>query len=141
VIAPGTPIPPLTMDEITIARVRALMELMHDTNPVHDDPDLVERRKLRGPVNQGPANLSYVLDMLFAWAGPELQLERLDFRFLDIVVPGDSVTASGTVTSAAPDAGDLVVGCDWRLDVDGGATAVTGSARLRIPGGARAGTG
>ncbi len=83
-------------------RVHALMELMHDTNPVHDDPELVEKRRLSGPVNQGPANLAYVVNMLVGWAGPEMRLERLDFRFLDIVVPGDSVIASGTVTAVEP---------------------------------------
>ena len=134
-VAPGTPIPPARMSEITMERVHRMMELMHDTNPVHDDPELVERRRLRGPVNQGPANLSYVLNMLQAWAGPEMQLERYDFRFLDIVVPGDTVAASGTVTGAAVDGADDVVEVEWQLDVEGGATAVTGTARIRIPGG------
>ena len=137
-LSPGTPIPPRSMGEITMERVQRMMELMHDTNPVHDDPALVERRKLRGPVNQGPANLSYVLNMLYAWAGPELALERYDFRFLDIVVPGDTVTASGTVTASHEDGEDVVVECAWQLDVDGGATAVAGTARMRLPGAAGA---
>ena len=68
-IEPGARIPPFVMDDITMDRIHTIMELMHDTNPVHDDPELVERRKLRGPVNQGPANLSYILNMLHAWAG------------------------------------------------------------------------
>ena len=68
-IEPGARIPPFVMDDITMDRIHMIMDLMHDTNPVHDDPELVERRKLRGPVNQGPANLSYILNMLHAWAG------------------------------------------------------------------------
>lgn len=137
-LASGTPIPSRSMGEITMERVHRMMELMHDTNPVHDDPELVERRRLRGPVNQGPANLSYVLTMLYAWAGPDLWLERYDFRFLDIVVPGDTVTASGTVTAATVDGDDAVVECAWQLDVEGGATAVAGTARVRLPGAAGA---
>lgn len=137
-VRPGTVLPPVSTSEITMERVHRMMALMHDTNPVHDDPELVARRRLRGPVNQGPANLSYVLNMLFAWAGPAMQLERYDFRFLDIVVPGDTVTATGSVTAVADDDGDEVVDVAWRLDVEGGATAVTGTARLRIPGGAGA---
>lgn len=137
IVEPGMAIPPRTMSEITMERVHALMELMHDTNPVHDDPELVEKRRLRGPVNQGPANLAYVVDMLVGWAGPEMRLERLDFRFRDIVVPGDSVIASGTVTAVEPRGDGLRVECAWSLDVEGGATAVTGTARLVLPGGAR----
>jgi acyl dehydratase len=137
----GMAIPSRTMGEITMERVHALMELMHDTNPVHDDPELVEKRKLRGPVNQGPANLSYVVDMLVAWGGPNLQLERFEFRFQDIVVPGDVVVASGTVTGTEPAGDHLRVWCEWSLDVEGGSTAVAGTARVLIPGadGARAG--
>lgn len=138
VLEPGVPIPSRSMGEITMERVHRMMELMHDTNPVHDDPELIERRGLRGPVNQGPANLSYVLNMLYAWAGPELRLERFDFRFHDIVVPGDTVTASGTVTAVTTDGDDAVVECAWQLDVAGGSTAATGTARVRVPGDAGA---
>jgi acyl dehydratase len=129
------------MSEITMERVHALMELMRDTNPVHDDPELVEKRRLRGPVNQGPANLSYVVNMLVGWAGPEMRLERFDFRFHDVVVPGDVVTSNGNVTAVERCGSDLRLSCAWSLDIEGGATAVTGTALIVIPGvdGARAG--
>ncbi|MBM3677921.1 MAG: protein dehydratase [Actinobacteria bacterium] len=129
----GEEIPPYVMSEITTDRVRALMELMRDTNPVHDDPELIARRGLRGPVNQGPANLAYMLDMLFAWAGPELEIERFDFRFHEIVVPGDTVTARGTVRSAAENDDLTRAECDVRLEHADGSIAVSGTAVVRIP--------
>ena len=95
VVSPGFELPARSMSEIDMPRIEGLMELMKDVNPVHDDPELVARRGLRGPVNQGPANLSYIVNMLYAWAGPEMELEQFEFRFLDIVVPGDTVTARG----------------------------------------------
>jgi len=132
-IEPGAPIPPFVMDDITMDRIHTIMDLMHDTNPVHDDPELVERRKLRGPVNQGPANLSYILNMLHAWAGADMEVESFEFRFHEIVVPGDTVTASGTVTSVEDVERGRRVSCDVRLGHADGSTAVAGKARILIP--------
>jgi acyl dehydratase len=113
---------------IDTPRIRAVMELMGDVNPVHDDPELVDRLGLRGPVNQGPANLAYVMNMLLAWAGGAGALERIDFRFTEIVTVGDGVTAGGTVTAVDGDH----VECDVWLDRDDGVRAVAGVARLRV---------
>lgn len=132
-VEPGTSIPPFVMSEITMDRVHALMELMHDTNPVHDDPELVAKRKLRGPVNQGPANLSLILNMLFAWAGPDMELEQFDFRFHNIVVPGDTVTARGSVASADETPAGTRATCDVTLEHEDGSVAVAGVVRLLIP--------
>ena len=132
-IEPGTEIPPFVMDDITMDRIHTIMELMHDTNPVHDDADVVHRRKLRGPVNQGPANLSYILNMLHAWGGADIELETFEFRFHDIVVPGDVVTARGTVTSVEEGDRGRRVACDVRLEHTDGSTAVAGTARILIP--------
>lgn len=128
----GHEIPPFTMDDITMPRIEALMELMHDVNPVHDDPELIAKRGLRGPVNQGPANLSYIVNMLAAWAGPEMVLERLDFTFLDTVSPGDTVVARGVVTDVAAAADGRRIACDVWLERDG-IRAVDAAATILVP--------
>lgn len=132
-LEPGTELPPFVMDGITMDRVHVIMDLMHDTNPVHDDPELVARRKLRGPVNQGPANLSYVINMLYAWAGPALEIETFAFRFRNIVVPGDVVTARGAITDAQPVDRGHRVACDVRLEHEDGSIALDGAVTLLIP--------
>jgi acyl dehydratase len=119
---PETEIPAFVMSGIDMDRVHTVMEVMHDVNPVHDDPVLVAKRGLRGPVNQGPASLSYIVNMLHAWAGPDLFLERFDFSFKDFVVPGDVVTARGTVVS------------EERMDAGSAATCLTTApSRSRAP--------
>jgi acyl dehydratase len=128
----GTKIPPFTMDDITMPRIEALMELMNDVNPVHDDPDVIARRGLRGPVNQGPANLAYIVNMLTLWAGPEMELERFDFRFLDTVAPGDTVVARGVVTGVEVSAGRRRIACQVWLERDG-VRAVDGTATIAVP--------
>jgi acyl dehydratase len=130
---PGTEITPYVMGEIEMERVHAVMEVMRDVNPVHDDVSLVEKRGLRGPVNQGPANLSYVVNMLHAWAGPDLFLERFDFTFREVVIPGDVVTARGTVVSEEQVEGGRRLGCDVSLELADGTVAIDGQVRILLP--------
>jgi len=125
-------LPERTMDGLDLDRIRGFMEVMRDVNPVHDDPELVERLGLRGPVNQGPANLAYMLNMLIDWTGDVTAIERLEFRFLDVVTTGDVVTAGGEVREVD---GAGVATCDVWLDRADGVRAVTATARVRAPAG------
>ena len=130
---PGTALPPFTMSDITLERIREFMELMHDVNPVHDDEELAARLGLRGPVNQGPANLAYVINMYLAWAGDPRALKRIDFRFLDTVTTGDVVTASGTVISNEEGTDGRKAVSEFGLDRQDGARALAGAVRLQLP--------
>jgi acyl dehydratase len=132
-VSAGLEIPPWVMSDLNLTRIQALMTLMRDVNPIHHDSELAAMRGLRGPVNQGPANLAYIINMLLDWAGPEMVLECLQFRFVEIVTAGDVVTARGSVTSVEEDAGEQRIGCDVWLELPDGTKAVEGTARLRIP--------
>jgi acyl dehydratase len=126
--AVGANLPPFTMDEIELAQVVELMELMEDVNPVHADAELAARLGLRGPVAQGPASLAYVINMLLDWRGDAF-LERLEFRFQDTVTVGDSATARGVVEAVE---GNEVT-CDVSLHLQTGAEALRGVATVRLP--------
>jgi acyl dehydratase len=126
--APGSELPSFTMRDIDLDRINEFMDLMGDTNPVHNDPELVEKLGLRGPVAQGPASLAYVINMLLGWQ-PDGMLERLSFRFEDVVTVGDEPTARGVVASVED--GRAVV--DLSLALQTGATAVGGTATIRLP--------
>lgn len=72
---------------------------LHDPNPIHLDRAMVAAKGLGDRViNQGPANLAYVINMLRA-AFPGADIRSLDVRYIDNVFEGDDVTAGGTVTS------------------------------------------
>lgn len=86
---------------VSVLDIEAIMEVMGDTNPVHLDEDLARRKGYRGAVNQGPANLAYVLAALASWRGGLADLTGLTFRFRDTVTSGDR-----PVVVAAPDAGE-----------------------------------
>lgn len=126
--AAGDELPPFTMQDVSLEQIVELMELMHDTNPVHVDAELAGRLGLRGPVAQGPASLAYVVNMLLGWRGDGF-LERLEFRFEDTVTLGDSATARGVVHEVDGER----VKCKFSLGLQTGTEALSGMATLRLP--------
>ncbi len=57
-------------------------------------------------INQGPLNLSYIANMLMAWAGPTC-VRRLTVSFGRPVLDGDRVTAKGRVVALDDSDGEL----------------------------------
>jgi acyl dehydratase len=133
-LEPGTVLIDYPVGEITRDRMVAVMEVMGDLNPIHEDEELARRLGFRGIVNQGPANLAYVVNMLMDRLGVDAgQVKLLDFRFHDNVVPGDALIARGEIT-ALRDKGQVTeVDCSFRLDMAGGAPRLSGTATIEVP--------
>lgn len=86
---------PWTLDCVPGDAMPIWAEALRDDNPIHLDPDAAEALGFgRRTVNQGPANLAYVLNMLIA-ARPGEYLETVEARFLGNVFSGDRVVATG----------------------------------------------
>lgn len=99
--APGDHIPEWVMDSVSPERMRTTAAILRDPNPVHWDREAVDALSLglgKRTINQGPLGLSYIVNMLHAWAGPE-NLRRLVMRFPQVVLDGERVVAKGTVTA------------------------------------------
>ena len=131
-IRPGDQIPPFVVEAVRLEDIHTIMDVMGDVNPVHIDEELVRRLGLRGLVNQGPANLGYVVNMLLRWIGDPAAIRRLAFRFHSISSPGDRLQASGTVTDVRADVGGSAVTCDLWLDRGDGERVMSGTAELHL---------
>lgn len=125
-------IPPFVTEPIRLADVVTVMEVMDDVNPVHIDAELVQSLGLRGLVNQGPANLGYVVNMLLAWAGAPGALRRLRFRFHSISCPGDRLTARAQITAIDPHDRCRVT-TSFTLEQEDGVLVCDGTADLQLP--------
>jgi acyl dehydratase len=131
-----TTIPPFIVPEVRIEDIVAVMDVMGDMNPVHVDEELVAALGLRGRVNQGPANIAYVMNMLIAWAGSPQAIRRIKMRFHSISCPGDRLEARGTVVELreTKDGEDSVVAhCEVELVRDGGEAILQGQAEVLLP--------
>jgi len=111
---------PLVIESVSAERMKTLAVVLDDPNPIH----------LEGPrpINQGPANLAWMLDMLLE-AFPGARVREFKVRLLANVFAGDKVIAAGRVERIE----DGCALCFVWLDVEGGARAVDGVATLMLP--------
>ena len=130
----GDEIPPWVMPSVRPERMRTMAAILRDPNPVHWDREVCEQIGFgRHTINQGPLGLSYMVNMLHAWAGPRC-LRRLIMRFPLVVLDGDHITARGKVTAVREEAGETLVDCDVWLQRAGTANPLEGSATVVLPG-------
>lgn len=131
-IAVGDLLPAWRIESVSPDNMRRLAEVLRDPNPIHLDPAAVARLGLGDRViNQGPANLAYIVNMLHS-AFPGARLLQLDARFLANVFGGDAAEAGGRVTAIADADNGTCIYCDTWLNVDGRGPAVTANAILLV---------
>ena len=108
------------------AAMAKLAVILRDPNPIHLDPAAAAAAGLGDRViNQGPANLAYLLNMLTA-TFPTHRLKQIESRYLANVASGDVVEAGGFVESMD----DRRIVCQCSLTVIDGPAAVTATAVL-----------
>ena len=129
----GSPLPSLVVPHVSPEKMKTIALLLRDPNPIHWDVEAVQRLGLADrPVNQGPTNMAYVINMLLAWVGDPSRLHNLHVRFLSTVLAGDRVEAGGVVRSVEDDRDGALVGCDVWLDC-GEERALSGTATVGWP--------
>lgn len=126
--AVGDALPAFTIPSVDPEAMKQWAVFLADPNPIHLDSEVVKAKGLGDRViNQGPANVAYLINMLMA-AFPGGRIEAMDTRFLDNVYAGDTVTARGVVTGVE----GARVSCEFTLDVEGRGPVNSGTATIAI---------
>ncbi len=137
-VAVGDALPTWSLDRVSPERMRTVAAILRDPNPIHWDRAFATERGLDGRVvNQSPINVSYVVNMLHAWAGPTC-LRRLRVEFPAPVFDEDQVAAGGRVTGIESHDGETLADCEVWLDRQDGTRAISGIATVRLPSGSTA---
>ena len=132
-VSVGDRIPDWVMESVSAARMRTMAAILRDPNPVHWDRDTNEKIGFgRRTINQGPLGLSYMVNMLHAWAGPGC-LKRLYMTFPLVVLDEDHITAQGVVTAVREEDGVQYADCDVWLARAGSENPLVGRATVRLP--------
>jgi acyl dehydratase len=96
-VVTGTPIAPFVVESVDAQKMKTMAALLRDPYQVHWDREATTAIGLGGRViNQGPLNLSYVVNALHAYAGAGC-VRRLTVAFNRPVFDGDRVVAGGEV--------------------------------------------
>jgi acyl dehydratase len=117
-VAVGDQIPEWVMDSVSPERMCTMAAILRDPNPIHWDRDAVDSLPLdlgKRTINQGPLGLSYMVNMLHAWAGPDC-LRRLVMRFPQVVLDGERVVARGEVSALRQEQGEQIADCKVWLE-------------------------
>tara|TARA_Y100000746_G_scaffold49479_1_gene38523 strand:- start:831 stop:1238 length:408 start_codon:yes stop_codon:yes gene_type:complete len=112
-------IPSLDIPSVDPQRMKTMAALLRDPYPIHWDAEGNEKMGIKGNVvNQGPLNLSYLVNMLMNWQGQDC-IRRLTVRFTGWVLDGDSLSAHGKVISLNNTNDELLAECEIWLERDG----------------------
>jgi 3-hydroxybutyryl-CoA dehydratase len=128
----GDVLKPFRIASVSTEGMKAWAKFLHDPNPIHLDPAVVKAKGLGDRViNQGPANLAYLINMLQS-AIPTGFIESLEVRYVDNVFGGEAVEAGGTVKDVSAHGSKRRISCDVWLRADARGAVLTGTATVAI---------
>jgi len=131
--AVGDEIPAWLMESVRPERMRTMAAILRDPNPVHWDRNACDALGFgKRTINQGPLGLSYMVNMLHAWAGAGC-ITRLYMTFPKVVLDGDRITARGEVTAVREEGGRRYADCRVLLDRGPDDHPLQGTATIRLP--------
>jgi len=107
-VSPGQTLPPLTK-HVTVDQIRQYAEASGDRNPIHLDETFARSAGLPGVIAHGMLTMAFANQMVTDWLGDRSLLKSLQGRFAGMVLPGDQLTCSGSVTSKDDEARRLVI--------------------------------
>jgi 3-hydroxybutyryl-CoA dehydratase len=127
----GEALKPFRIACVSPEGMKAWAKFLHDPNPIHLDPAVVKAKGLgERVINQGPANLAYLINMLQA-AIPGGIIESLEVRYVDNVFGGEAVEAGGTIREVTAGPSKRSIACDVWLRAEA-RPVLTGTATVAI---------
>lgn len=112
----GVELPPLVIESVDAEKMKLMAALLRDPNPIHFDAERVRELGLGDrEINQGPANLSYLVEMVTRWSGGVATLRRIAVRFLGNVFAEERVECVGRVREVDGRSGAVVVDVEARV--------------------------
>jgi acyl dehydratase len=116
-LQPGQALEPHVIESVSPEPMKTMAAILDDPNPIHYDTASVRALGLgERPINQGPTNLGYLMEMLVEFAGSAERVRRVRVRFLGNVFAGERVECKGSVTSVDAAAGTAELAVEASAD-------------------------
>jgi hydroxyacyl-ACP dehydratase HTD2-like protein with hotdog domain len=133
-VAPGDELPQLAKGPMTPMHIMRWCAAMENWHRIHHDVRFAtEHEKLPDIVVNGSWKQHVLWQLLKDWAGPGGWVAGLRFRYRAMDLPGDLVTAFGTVTRTELREGLHYVWCEIGLRNSRDLTSTTGEAVVVLP--------
>ncbi len=130
-IREGAEIPPLTV-HFSAERNGRYCRLVSEINPLHFDADYARALGYRDIVVAGVFTASYFPELLEAWLGRDVRIEKMVLKFRAPAYLNDTVTYRGKVTAAANEGAFRWIECDLWSENDAGERLAQASVTVRL---------
>ena len=91
--------------------------ILDDPNPIHLDANAAKQVGLGDKtINQGPANIAYILNMIEE-NFPNSRILKMNNKMTDSVLEGDLVTVSGQISEIKAEGDQFIASCSIKLTV------------------------
>jgi acyl dehydratase len=100
---------PALKKTVTADQIRAYAEASGDRNPIHLDEVFARSVGLPGVIAHGMLTMAFAAQVVTDWLGDRRQVATFRGRFGGMVLPGDELHCTGTVTAKDDDRRRLTV--------------------------------
>jgi acyl dehydratase len=116
---------------VTQEQVNAYAEASGDPNPIHTNEEFARMVGLPGTIAHGMLNMGILAEAVARWAGGNDRVLSISCRFSKPLLPGDTITCTGTVVAVDDERG--VATLDLGATSDRGDTVLSnGRADVRL---------
>jgi acyl dehydratase len=116
---------------VTQEQINAYAEASGDRNPIHLDADFARMVGLPGTIAHGMLDLGILVDAVARWAGGSDRVAAIGCRFSRPLLPGDTITCTGTVVEVDEEGGTAVLSLEAVSD-RGDRVLTNGRAEIRL---------
>lgn len=120
----GQELEPFVIESVPAEPMKTMAAILQDPNPIHFDTAVTRALGMGDrPVNQGPTNMTWLLEAVQRFAGGAQNVCSVKMRFLGNVFGGERFEVTGKVTAVDEPAGvaemELVATSDGRPALGG----------------------
>ena len=131
-VSEGSEIPALVKNPTTRQLVQ-YAGASGDFYEIHYDRDFAESTGLPGVIIHGALKNAFLGQLVTDWAGPSGMVKQLTCQYRGMDVPGEPITARGTVSRVYQENGENLVECQIWLENARGENTTPGSATVALP--------
>jgi acyl dehydratase len=127
----GDQVDPLSRT-VTQEQINAYAEASGDANPIHVNEEFARAVGLPGTIAHGMLDMAILTEAVARWAGGSDRVASIHCRFSKPLLPGDTITCTGTVVAVDEEEGIATLEVGATSD-RGDAVLTHGRATVRLP--------
>ena len=128
----GDEIAPLVKEPVTRTQIVRYAGASRDFNPIHHDEPLAQSAGYKSVFAHGMMSMAFLGQMVKEWCGHE-RLKKMKVRFMNLTLPGDTLTCRGKIINKYQREGENCIECDIFAQNQRNEIVTKGTAVILLP--------